>query len=66
MYQFYLGIDLHLKNTFVVLMDQDGNSIDERKLRTSDLVEYVQKQVPKQTYAVMEATRNWPHTSLNR
>ena len=61
MHPFYLGIDLHLKNTYVVLMDQEGNSIDERRLRTSELVEYVQKQVPMQTYAVLEATRNWPY-----
>ena len=61
MYPFYLGIDLHLKNTYVVLMDQEGNSLDERRLRSSDLVEYVEERVPRQTYAVMEATRNWPY-----
>ena len=61
MYPFYLGIDLHLKNTYVVLVDQEGNSMDERRLRTTDLVEYVETRVPRQTYAVMEATRNWPY-----
>jgi transposase len=60
-YPFYLGIDLHLKNTYVVLLDQEGNSIDERRIRSADLVEYVEKRVPRQTYAVLEATRNWPY-----
>ena len=60
MYPFYLGIDLHLKNTYVVLMDKEGHSIDERRLRTTELVKYVEERVPRKTYAVMEATRNWP------
>ena len=32
MYPFYLGIDLHLKRTYLVLMNQDGEIIDEQRL----------------------------------
>jgi hypothetical protein len=30
MYPFYLGIDLYLKRTYVVLMETEGEVIDER------------------------------------
>ena len=29
MYPFYLGIDLHLKRTYVVLMDKEGEVLDK-------------------------------------
>jgi len=61
MYPFYLGMDLHLKRTYVVLMNAEGEVLDKRRLKNSDLKEYIYKKVPKETYAVMEATRNWPH-----
>jgi len=59
MYPFYLGIDLHLKRTYAVLMDHTGVVIDERRIRNPDLQAYLQEQVPRETYAVLEATRNW-------
>jgi len=55
---FYLGIDLHLKRTSVVLMDHTGEVIDERRIRNPDLPAYLQEQVPRETYVVLEATRN--------
>ena len=60
MYPFYLGIDLHLKRTYAVLMDQTGQVIDERRLLNDEFEQYLQDIVPKNTYAVLEATRNWP------
>ena len=30
MYPFYLGIDLHLKRTYLVLMNHDGGIIEEQ------------------------------------
>jgi len=60
MYPFYLGIDLHLKRTYTVLMDSTGTVIDERQIRNLDMLEYLQGNVPRETYAVLEATRNWP------
>jgi transposase len=60
MYPFYLGIDLHLKRTYVVLMNAEGEVIDKRRLQNSEMAAYICKDVPKETYAVMEATRNWP------
>lgn len=59
MYPFYLGIDLHLKRTYVVLMDKAGQVLDERRLPNEEVKEYLKKRVPKETYAVVEATRNW-------
>jgi len=60
MYPFYLGIDLHLKRTYVVLMNREGQVVDERRLANEDMAAYLEKEVPRETYAVLEATRNWP------
>lgn len=60
MYPFYLGIDLHLKRTYAVLMDNMGQIIDERRMPNDEMQEYLKETVPRNTYAVLEATRNWP------
>ncbi len=60
MYPFYLGIDLHLKRTYLVLMNAEGEVIDKRRLKNTEMASYISKNIPKETYAVMEATRNWP------
>jgi len=60
MYPFYLGIDLHLKRTYVVLMDVEGEVIDERRMPNAEMAGYLEQHVPHKTYAVLEATRNWP------
>lgn len=60
MYPFYLGIDLHLKRTYAVLMDSQGQVFDERRLANTEMATYLKKKVPAETYAVLEATRNWP------
>jgi transposase len=59
MYPFYLGIDLHLKRTYAVLMDHAGKVIDERRIKNLNIKEYLKGNVPQETYAVLEATRNW-------
>lgn len=59
MYPFYLGIDLHLKRSYVVLMNSTGEVIDERKLSNLNIETYLKSKVPQETYAVLEATRNW-------
>ena len=33
MYSFYLGIDLHLKRTYIVLMDVKGEEIEKGRIR---------------------------------
>lgn len=33
MYPFYLGIDLHLKRTYAVLVDSSGKVVDERRIK---------------------------------
>ena len=60
MYPFYLGIDLHKKRTYVVLLNQAGQVVDERRLRNTEMPAYLTDYVPPETYAVLEATRNWP------
>ena len=61
MYPFYLGMDLHLKRTYVVLMDKEGEVLDKQHLKNCDIAKYISENVPLETYAVMEATRNWPY-----
>jgi len=60
MNSFYLGIDLHLKRTYAVLMDHQGQVFAERRLPNNEMATYLKENVPKETYAVLEATRNWP------
>ena len=60
MYPFYLGIDLHNKNTYAVLIDKAGAVIDEREFSNDETSKYLEEVVPSETYAVLEATRNWP------
>ena len=60
MYPFYLGIDLHLKRSYVVLMNAEGEVLEKQQLKNSEMASYLDEKVPKETYAVMEATRNWP------
>ena len=60
MYPFYLGIDLHLKRTYMVLMDAKGEIINKGRISNQEITKYLQEKVPKEAYAVLEATRNWP------
>jgi transposase len=60
MYPFYLGIDLHLKRTYMVLMNAKGEIIEKERISNQEITKYLQKKVPQETYAVLEATRNWP------
>ena len=60
MYPFYLGIDLHLKRTYAVLINAEGEIIDQRRLLNTEMPEYLDQHVPHETFAVLEATRNWP------
>jgi len=60
MYPFYLGIDLHLKRTYMVLMDANGEVVDKERISNQEIPQYLQEKVPQETYAVLEATRNWP------
>ena len=57
MYPFYLGIDLHLKRTYMVLMDAKGEIIIKGRISNQEITKYLQEKVPQETYAVLEATR---------
>ena len=46
MYPFYLGIDLHLKRTYMVLMNKTGEVIDERRISNNEIEEYLVETVP--------------------
>jgi len=52
MFPFYLGIDLHLKRTYLVLMNAKGEVIDKRRLKNTEMASYISKNIPKETYAV--------------
>jgi len=58
MYQHYLGVDLHRRRSYVVLMDSQGNISDQRRLPNDAMPDYV-AQLPERTFAVLEATGNW-------
>jgi len=45
MYPFYLGIDLHLKRTYVVLMNAEGEVLDKQRLRNSEMANYIREQL---------------------
>ena len=48
---FYLGIDLHNKNTYAVLIDKSGTVLDERRFSNDETKQYLEKVVPRETYA---------------
>jgi transposase len=60
MYQHYLGVDLHGRRSYVVLMDKEGKVIDNRRLPNDAMPDYV-AQLPESTFAVLEATGNWSY-----
>lgn len=60
MYENYLGVDLHLKRTYLVLMDAGGTVKDRRRIPTDSLGDYAAT-LPDSTMAVLEATRNWQY-----
>jgi transposase len=60
MYQYYLGVDLHHKRTYVVLMDSQGAICDQRRMTNAAMTDYV-AQLPTNTFAVLEATGNWSY-----
>jgi hypothetical protein len=41
-------------------MNKAREILDKQHLQNSDIANYICHNVPKNTYAVMEATRNWP------
>lgn len=59
MYPFYLGIDLHKDRTYLVLMNSTGEIEKKKQLANEQLKEYISEEIPYETCAVMEATRNW-------
>ena len=46
MYPFYLGIDLHLKRTFMVLMDYKGEVLEKERISNQEIRGYLQEKVP--------------------
>lgn len=60
MSEYYLGIDLHKKRSFTVLMNRDGQVVDEGSVPNEEMRGYLAEKVPRSTTAVIEATFNWP------
>jgi len=50
-----LGVDFHRRRSYVVLMDNQGKLIDQRRLPNDTMPDYV-AQLPKSTFAVLEIT----------
>lgn len=59
MSEYYFGIDLHKRRSYVVLMDAKGNVMDEGGLTNDAMSEHLKERVPHDTLAVLEATWNW-------
>jgi len=59
MSEYYLGIDLHKRRSYVVLMDAQGKLISEGGLSNDDMSDHLEEEVPHDTIAVIEATWNW-------
>ncbi len=49
MFPFYLGSDLHLKRTYLVLMEAEGEGIDKRRLKNTEMAAYISNNIPKET-----------------
>jgi hypothetical protein len=60
MYSFHLGLHVYLNKTYAVLLDAQGDICDERHIANEELPTYLHEVVLPKTYAVLEATRNWP------
>lgn len=60
MSEYYLGIDLHKRRSFTVLMDRDGQVVHQGSYSNDAMQAFFSTEVPPSTTAVMEATFNWP------
>jgi hypothetical protein len=60
MYAHYLGVDLHKRRTYLVLMNAHGQVQDQRRLANDAVAAYA-AQLPPSTFAVLEATGNWSY-----
>lgn len=60
MTEYYLGIDLHKRRSYTVLMDREGNLVHQGSRPNDALAAFFAAQVPPSTTAVLEATFNWP------
>ena len=47
MYTFYLGIEMYLKRTYVVLMNAEGDVLDKRRLHNCEITNLICENVPK-------------------
>lgn len=53
----YLGINIHKRNSYVAVLDEDGEVIKEGRVENASLKEIVQQYAGNQ--AVIEATSNY-------
>ena len=60
MYEHYLGVDLHKRRNYLVLMDAHGQVKDQRRLANEAVAAYA-AQLPSSAFAVLEATGNWSY-----
>ena len=60
MIKHYLGVEFHAKSWYVVWMDKAGQIQGQRRPLNEEMPEYLDA-MPKNTLAVLEATRSWQH-----
>jgi transposase len=57
--QYYIGIDLHKRTSFLTLINQEGEILAEKNIHNEQVRPWVKEHVPIETIAVIEATGNW-------
>jgi len=59
--QYYLGIDLHKRTSFLTVLNKDGEVLAEKNLHNEKVRSWVKENVPYESIAVIEATGNWSY-----
>jgi transposase len=59
--QYYLGIDLHKRTSFLTLLNKEGQVLAEKNLHNEKVRLWVKENVPYESIAVIEATGNWSY-----
>lgn len=59
--QYYIGIDLHKRTSFLTVLNKDGDVLAEKNLHNEKVRPWVKENIPFESLAVIEATGNWSY-----
>lgn len=59
--QYYIGIDLHKRTSFLTVLDKEGNILAEKNMYNEKVRPWVKENVPYESLGVIEATGNWSY-----